>query len=74
MTPATTLDTVSVTERSTSSLRDLRQPVAIDQASTCTVTVTDSDAGLKSDPSGTVSFASGGGGAFSGLGSCALVQ
>ncbi|MEX1079579.1 MAG: hypothetical protein WED09_10770, partial [Homoserinimonas sp.] len=44
-------------------------------ASTCTVTVTDTDAGSASDPSGSVDFSSSNpGGVFSGLGSCALVS
>ncbi|MDP9325980.1 MAG: hypothetical protein M3O87_05530 [Candidatus Dormibacteraeota bacterium] len=43
------------------------------QAATCTVTVTDTDAaGLKSAPSGTVSFASDSGGTFGNGGTCTL--
>ena len=51
-------DTVVVTQRSTSTLVDCESPVAIDEASTCQVTVTDTAAGSKSDPAGNVDFTS----------------
>ena len=70
-------DTVTVHERTTSASLSCATPVSIDEASTCTITLTDTDAGQKSDPSGTVSFSSSNltGGVFSNPGaSCTLVS
>ena len=65
---------LTVTERSTSTVVDCDSPVAIDEASTCSVTVTDTDSGSKSDPSGSVDFSSSNpGGSFDSL-SCTLVS
>src|SRR6185503_15181846 len=47
-------DSILVTERSTSADLSCATPVAIGEPSTCTITITDTDSGLKSDPSGTV--------------------
>ncbi len=47
-----------VTQRSTSTSLTCDTPVAIDEPSTCEVTVTDTDAGTASDPAGTVDFTS----------------
>src|SRR5689334_5954136 len=66
---------LTVTKRSTSTSVTGCSPasVAINQGSTCTVVVSDTDAGTKSWPQGTVTFASDGGGAFTGN-PCTLAQ
>src|SRR5207248_529280 len=67
--------TLTVTKRSTSTSVTGCSPssVAIDQATTCTVVVSDSDAGTKSWPQGTVGFRSSGAGSFTGS-PCTLTQ
>jgi hypothetical protein len=49
-------DTIAVTLRDTAVAVDCDSPVAIDEASTCVVTVTDTDGGSASAPSGEVEF------------------
>jgi hypothetical protein len=65
---------VAVHERSTSTSVTCVSPVVLNQASNCTVTVTDVDAGQKIDPSGSVDFShpGAGTGTFSSA-SCPLV-
>src|SRR5436190_120977 len=60
--------TLTVTKRSTSTSVTGCSPssVAIDQTTTCTVVVSDSDAGTKSWPQGTVVFSSTGAASFTG--------
>jgi subtilisin family serine protease len=65
---------LTVTERSTSTVVDCDSPVAIDEASTCLVTVTDTDSGSKSDPSGSVDFSSSNPGGSFDFTSCSLVS
>ena len=67
---------LSVTERSTSTSVDCPASLAINQGGTCTATVTDTDSGMKSDPTGSVDFTRSGAGTgtFSGGGSCTLVS
>src|SRR2546430_4493233 len=48
--------TISVHERTTTTSLSCQSPHAINQSSTCTATVTDTDAGATSAPGGTVSF------------------
>ena len=66
-------DDIVVTERTTSTNVECDTPVAIDEASTCAVTVTDTDAGTASDPSGSVDFTSSNLGGDFDFGSCILV-
>src|SRR4029077_10355048 len=68
-----TLD--SVAERTTTTTVDCPANLAVNQTGTCTATVTDTDAGTKSDPSGSVDFSrtGPGGGSFSAA-SCTLVS
>ena len=58
-------DSITVTERSTSTAVTCTGPVGLDQGSLCTATVTDTDAGSKSDPTGIVDFNRSGPGAGS---------
>ena len=66
---------ITVNERTTSTSVDCQEPRAINQGSTCTVVVSDTDAGTKSDPTGSVSFtrSGAGNGTFSAA-SCTLTS
>jgi hypothetical protein len=54
------------------SVRCTPNPGFVNTATTCTVTVADTDSGTKSITAGNVSFGSSGSGTFSNIGSCAL--
>ena len=49
-------DDITVTQRSTSTVVDCQEPRAINEGSTCTATVSDTDGGTKSDPAGSVDW------------------
>jgi Big-like domain-containing protein len=55
-------DDITVTKRTTSTLVTCDTPRAVNQASTCTAVVTDTDSGGKSDPTGNVNFTRSGAG------------
>jgi DNA-binding beta-propeller fold protein YncE len=66
---------VTTTTRSTSTgVSCALSTVVAGQSITCAVTVSDSDLGTRSTPTGTVSVSSSGPGRFSGAGLCTLVQ
>jgi hypothetical protein len=72
---------VTATKRSTSTSVVCSTPVSLNQGSTCTATVSDTDSGTKSYPQGTVSFSldtansvNNAAGSFSTSGSCTLAQ
>jgi Big-like domain-containing protein/beta-propeller repeat-containing protein len=72
--PSSGTTTITVTKRSTSTTVSCVPPtVSVGNATTCTATVNDTDTGTASMPTGTVSFASSGAGAFSGS-PCTLVS
>jgi hypothetical protein len=72
--PSSAKTTVTVTKRSTSTgVSCSPASVMVGQASTCTASVIDTDVGMQSTPTGSVSFSSDtSGGSFSGPGSCTL--